>query len=75
LREFPLLVHMFKIYYKDGKIGTFEWETRKTEENEPYPQNKISIISTNMVVIDTWIEQLKQEYHNYKKKNYKFGMY
>ena len=70
-----LFMLIFALYYDHGKNGTFEWQTRRTEEQKQKPHPVKSVISTDMFIIDTWRDQLKEELYNYKKKKYEFGKY
>jgi hypothetical protein len=73
VNEGTLLMLIFVAYYDYGKNKTFKWETRKQGEPKIRPKTKNSVIGTDMVVIDTWRDQLKEAMYNHKKRNYDFS--
>lgn len=70
-----LIVVIFTLYYDYGKNKALKWQARRTEEHKKKPQPVNSTMSTNMFIIDTWRDQLKEALFNYKKKKYNFGKY
>lgn len=73
LNKGTLFMIIFAAYYDYGKNKTFKWQTKKTREPQKKPHRGNSVISTDMVVIDTWRDQLKEAKYNYKKKKYDFS--
>ncbi|MFX0035178.1 MAG: hypothetical protein ACFE9I_06010 [Candidatus Hermodarchaeota archaeon] len=60
-----LLMYIFFAYYDYRKTGIFNWQ----------PQAVNNAIDSDIVIIDTWKDQLKATLEEYKKKNYNFGNY
>ncbi len=59
------MIYIFTAYYDYGTTGTFNWQPKAIDNS----------IDTEMVILDTWEDQLKVALEEYEKKNYKFGNY
>lgn len=70
-----LFMLLFAFYYDYGKNGVFSWEAERAEQHNRRPIPSKKIMSTDMLIIDTWRDQLKEALYNYKKKKYKLGKF
>lgn len=75
LNKVVLFTLIFVAYYDYGKNGTFTRQTRRFGDHITNPQSVKGAINTDILIIDTWEDQLKEALYNYKKKNYKYDKY
>ncbi|KKL49307.1 hypothetical protein LCGC14_2316820 [marine sediment metagenome] len=70
-----LFMLLFSFYYDYGKDGEFSWEAVRAEQHNRRLEPAKYTMSTDMLIIDTWRDQLKEALYNYKKKKYKLGKF